>query len=292
MRLAPIPIYYNKNINECLKYSRLSSLTTHPGCIAIEACNAMSYIIVNAINRDTKKYDNTKVKIFIKDTIKEYIKLIEDKCKDIIVQFCELKKEKLITPKNKMTIDINLYKLIDKKKGNNNNKEEQLKLADNLNAKQLILQLLKCERGKDNHKSTEYCWKWDINKGNLGVIKTMNNRGTSYNGYPNSAGYFGSYCLDGLAMGLHSFYHSTSIGTSIECAANMLGDADSTASIAGQMAGAYYGFNHTIGNNKSNEYYMFEYLSKWDNYDFGLRGVLLSVLALENQEKNEKNNNN
>eukprot|EP01084_Bolivina_argentea_P235568 396369_1 len=64
-----------------------------------------------------------------------------------------------------------------------------------------------------------------------------------YNRYPVNADYWGSYCMDGLAMGLHCVYHSVSFADPIEKCFNLLGDADSTGSIGGQIAGVYMDFN-------------------------------------------------
>lgn len=74
-------------------------------------------------------------------------------------------------------------------------------------------------------------------------MDSLDARGNQYNGYPVSAGYFGSYSLDGLAMALHAVYHTNTFQDAVGHALNLLGDADSTASIAGQIAGAFYGFN-------------------------------------------------
>eukprot|EP01083_Nonionella_stella_P293691 998859_1 len=106
----------------------------------------------------------------------------------------------------------------------------------------------------------------------------MINRGSKYNGYPNSEGYFGSYCMDGIAMGLYSVYNSNSFGDAIENAVNLLGDADSTGSIAGQIAGAFYGFKNVFYN-KNNQGYLFKLISQWDKYDFGLRAILLYCIG-------------
>ena len=57
-------------------------------------------------------------------------------------------------------------------------------------------------------------------------------------------------------------------------AVNMLGDADSTGSITGQMAGAWYGFSDVFYN-KQGEQFLFKQLSKWDDYEFGVRAVCL-----------------
>lgn len=90
--------------------------------------------------------------------------------------------------------------------------------------------------------STERCWNWRDKF--LGVEKTIANRGSNYNGYPVSPGYFGSFSLDGLAMALHCVYHTDSFNNAVAKVINFLGDADTTGSICGQLAGAFYGAKH------------------------------------------------
>merc|ERR1711971_231299 len=87
---------------------------------------------------------------------------------------------------------------------------------------------------------TERCWRWRSDR--LDIDKTLEARGRSYNGYPVSAGYFGSYCMDGLALAMWAFYHSRSFDEAVVKSINLLGDADSHGSITGQLAGAFYGY--------------------------------------------------
>jgi ADP-ribosylglycohydrolase len=54
-------------------------------------------------------------------------------------------------------------------------------------------------------------------------------------------GYVGSYCMDAMAMAFYRCYHSDSYTDAVLRAAGMGGDADSVASIVGQILGAYYG---------------------------------------------------
>jgi len=54
-------------------------------------------------------------------------------------------------------------------------------------------------------------------------------------------GYVGSYAMDNAAMALHCVFTTTSFQEAVLKAANMRGDADSVASVAGQLAGAIYG---------------------------------------------------
>jgi len=86
----------------------------------------------------------------------------------------------------------------------------------------------------------EGVWAWKEPR--LRIEATIAARGRSYHGYPVSAGYFGSYCLDGLAMVLWSLRHSTSFVDCIVTVTNLLGDCDTTGAIAGQIAGAFYGY--------------------------------------------------
>jgi ADP-ribosylglycohydrolase len=53
--------------------------------------------------------------------------------------------------------------------------------------------------------------------------------------------YVGSYAMDCLAMALHCVWSTASFEEAVIKAANMCGDADSVASVAGQLAGAFYG---------------------------------------------------
>lgn len=55
MRLAPVPIFYHSNPIDLLKYSALSSKTTHSSAQCIDACIYMSAIIAGAINGMSKE---------------------------------------------------------------------------------------------------------------------------------------------------------------------------------------------------------------------------------------------
>jgi len=54
-------------------------------------------------------------------------------------------------------------------------------------------------------------------------------------------GYVGSYAMDALCMALHCVWTTSSFEEAVLKAANMRGDADTVADIAGQIAGAVYG---------------------------------------------------
>jgi len=121
--------------------------------------------------------------------------------------------------------------------------------------------------------SKEACWAWREKP--LRIQESLRARGRSYNGYPVSAGYFGSYSLDGIAMALHAVYHNDTFETTVAHAINLLGDADSTGSIAGQMAGAIYGYSK-IAEKKQK---WLDCLNEWDQGEIALRGVLIWHMA-------------
>ena len=76
---------------------------------------------------------------------------------------------------------------------------------------------------------------------------------------------------DGLAVALWAVRHTSSFDQCIERVINFLGDADSHGSIAGQIAGAMYGY--------SNLHPRFvEYVNKWDDKEVALRACLLYAI--------------
>ena len=119
--------------------------------------------------------------------------------------------------------------------------------------------------------STELCWNWKHTS--LNIFRTIENRGKIYNGYPVISSYFGSFCMDGLSMALWSIYHTKSFDEAIEQCVNLLGDADSTGSITGQIAGAIYGTS-TI-----NPIFI-ENLEKWDDGKTEIRADMLYYLGV------------
>jgi ADP-ribosyl-[dinitrogen reductase] hydrolase len=121
--------------------------------------------------------------------------------------------------------------------------------------------------------STEVNWNWRDER--LGLELCMHNRGDTYNGYPNHAGYFGSYCLDGFAVALHSFAHTSSFTDSLVKCINYRGDADSTGSICGQLAGAFYGADAIPA-------FLINSTLPWDDSDNIIRAVMLTTWYRDN----------
>eukprot|EP00397_Hematodinium_sp_SG-2012_P039864 GEMP01043592.1.p1 GENE.GEMP01043592.1~~GEMP01043592.1.p1 ORF type:complete len:427 (+),score=85.99 GEMP01043592.1:123-1403(+) len=119
---------------------------------------------------------------------------------------------------------------------------------------------------KEPTTSLEVCWNWrdDI----VDVEGAISNRGAKYNDYPVIPDYFGSFCFDGLALALHSVYNTTSFDECIERCINYLGDADSTGAVAGQIAGAFYGYSAIPQKWRDD-------LVLWDEWDIPTKAALL-----------------
>merc|ERR1712032_655662 len=112
----------------------------------------------------------------------------------------------------------------------------------------------------------EECWNWKSPK--LKIENSFNARGRRYNGYPCSLGYFGSYCIDGLAIALWGFYHTSTFEEAVVRCVNCFGDADTNAAICGQLAGAFYGYEAIPPK-------WLVQLEQWDDRDIACRAVLL-----------------
>eukprot|EP00931_Biecheleriopsis_adriatica_P069953 TRINITY_DN4375_c0_g1_i1.p1 TRINITY_DN4375_c0_g1~~TRINITY_DN4375_c0_g1_i1.p1 ORF type:complete len:580 (-),score=88.08 TRINITY_DN4375_c0_g1_i1:70-1764(-) len=127
--------------------------------------------------------------------------------------------------------------------------------------------LLRLLRSEEPVGSRERCWNWRDPHGPY-LKETLQARGCRYNGYPVSPGYLGSYSLDGLAIALHSVYHTSSFMEALARCVNFLGDADSTGAICGQIAGAFYGSSAIDSR-------LVDRLRRWDCDEVALRAALL-----------------
>jgi hypothetical protein len=140
-------------------------------------------------------------------------------------------------------------------------------------------ELLRLLRSEEKPGSTEWCWNWRDRDSHIWA--TLGARGQSYNGYPVSPGYFGSFSLDGLALALHCVYHTTSFGEAIAKVVNHRGDADSTGAICAQIAGAFYGASAI-------DRRWVEDLEQWDHGEIALRAIALYVTGRGSDDGNRE----
>lgn len=133
-----------------------------------------------------------------------------------------------------------------------------------------LVALLRCEPPSPK----EMNWNWKLDELAIAEAIALRIEENHYNGHPVIPTYFGAYCMDGLAMAMWSLWHSADFSSCIQRAINLLGDADTVGAIAGQMAGALYGWPGL----KASPWSMccIRDLSQTDPYcEVGLRGALL-----------------
>jgi len=212
MRLGAVPLFFRHDVKAASDAAAASSLTTHPGAIAAEACRFVAQLVVRAIAR--------------RDTAEDPRPLIDSVVQDYLGGLAHRANEPGVA------------------------------------------ELSRLLRSAEPESSLERNWNWRSKR--LEVVAVINRRGHSYNGYPVSAGYFGSFSLDALAIALNSVYHTDSFNEAISRCVNFLGDADSTAAIAGQIAGALYGYRFI-------DQRWIAQMQKWDDGQIALRALLLAV---------------
>ena len=155
----------------------------------------------------------------------------------------------------------------------NENKKNTLKetldsllTEENLNDVNLVTDSVKglalskenVESDKDKGSYENWNWKNKIFKYN----ETRSN---------DSPGYIGAYAMDNMAMSLHILYHTNSFEQAINVAVHLSGDADSVASVVGQIAGAFYGVENIPAN-------WIKKLYVYDHGDFTFKALLLAHL--------------
>lgn len=216
MRLAPVPLLLQKARPETLhEAARQSSMTSHPGPMAAEACTFLAHLIWCALRLPEGE---ANAKTFLEDSCDSYWKEAD----------------------------------LDQKSG---------EVYD------YIKMLVRSSPTRDE----ELCWNWKSER--LELDATLRARGSKYNGYPVTAGYFGAFCMDGLAMALWAVYNTSCFDDAVTRCANLLGDADSHASMTGQLAGALYGYNSI------NPQFL-KWLNEWDDHDFAIRALFLQHLSM------------
>ena len=126
--------------------------------------------------------------------------------------------------------------------------------------------------------SAEAHWAW--RQRTLPLQTALAARGTTYQGRAVSAGYFGAYSLDALAMVLWSLHGAASFSDAMVRVVNLLGDADSTGAICGQIAGAFYGRRGIVATPVGRR--MLANVECWDRHsEIPLRAVMLMADGLE-----------
>lgn len=240
MRLAPVPIAYRLDATAAAAAAAASSYTTHPGPMAAEACAFLATLCVRAMAEFDPQAESARAFL---------IRVTDEYCAT-----------ELLAPPAATGAGADGVAALDLNGG------EAAATAARGAARRGAAELRRLLLSSEPQGGLETCWNW--RDAHLDVSGTLKRRGRQYNGYPVSAGYFGSFCLDGLAIALHAVAATASFSAAIERCVNFLGDADSTAAICGQIAGALYGYTAIDDRFKAQ-------LLKWDDAEIALRAALL-----------------
>ena len=249
-----VPVFYWRDLEASMKYSALSSYTTHPGPLAAYACKVLAYLVASAIQEPPDLAQTTPAR-WLDQQIAVFVEEVLDNAGAGAAAAAA-------------TTDADADADAAAAGGGGGGGGGSADGSADGDAVAKLRRLLSTT--PEEESSTERCWNWRTAV--LPISSAIKNRGRSYNGYPVSRGYFGSFSFDGLAMALHSVYTTTSFSAAVEKCVNFLGDADSTGSMAGQLAGSIYGYT-TIDRR------MVANLNAWDDHQTALRGLLLYQLA-------------
>ena len=240
---------------QLLDFARKSSYTTHPGIIAAEACSLLAFLIVRALKRKQEippPHFHTNPCLPPPPAPPPNVtKGDRNNNPSICIPEAWMQEMSIKEFLEKTTKEYMKVSGLDGKSGWGYDQMKWLVTSKPVN-------------------DTERCWDWK--SPDLDISGTLRARGRTYNGYPVSAGYFGSYSLDGLALALWAVYHTTSFNDAVVKSVNLLGDADSHGSITGQLAGAFYGYTAIDSR-------FVDWVVTWDEHEFACRGVLLAHLG-------------
>lgn len=252
MRLAPVPIAYSSQPREAMKVAILQSRASHPSCDAAACCAFMAFFVAQAITQHKRSAVSG-----------EPAPSSEPK------EFISTTVEGFL---NSGFEEMEEYQSM-----------EGCGRADGL---QRISALLKCQP----LSLKEANWDWKAKEPQISEAVTARLRDRRYNGHPIIDTYWGAYCMDGLAMALWGLWHSSNLAESIMKTVNLLGDADTTGAICGQLAGALYGWPGLVGDGWGRV--RLSELQRWDPCaEIGIRAALLyhygplQVLQVELQQK-------
>eukprot|EP00931_Biecheleriopsis_adriatica_P088809 TRINITY_DN63045_c0_g1_i1.p1 TRINITY_DN63045_c0_g1~~TRINITY_DN63045_c0_g1_i1.p1 ORF type:complete len:658 (+),score=98.94 TRINITY_DN63045_c0_g1_i1:236-1975(+) len=240
MRLAPVPIAYHLCPQQALEVAAWQSLATHPGGDAALCCRFMTFLCVAAIgvHRDAARSRDAELHVSPITDLKTFLE-------EQIDAFLHRSAHMALPP----GVD-----------------------DDGVSADRLRRLLLS---QPPSRKEAHWNWKVPHLAINEAIQAREGPHGRDlYNGHPTIPTYFGAYCMDGLAMALWSLWNSNSFSSCIQKAVNLLGDADTVGAIAGQMAGAFYGWRGIDCDEWSKR--CLRNLKHWDlNAEIGLRAALL-----------------
>ena len=210
MRLAPLPVFYSSHdVDVAEEAAAASAAATHPGALAALTAAFLAFVLHRAVNLSAEQRRGG-ARAFVLGAADEYAAKLRRACA-----------ARARAPRAAAASASALG--------------SALGSADDVD---LLVSLLRCTPA--DCVETEACWAWRAPT-SPAIGATLEARGETYSGHPVSRAYFGSYCMDCLALALFSVASTSSFEAAVARAVNFLGDADTVGAVAGQIAGAFYG---------------------------------------------------
>ena len=206
MRLAPVAICFSCDVAAAMNVARQSSLATHPGTIAAEACAFLAYLIATAIHDPrlplvaagagaaAPPLPPSSPATAAGSLAGEGVALSAAQWLDESV---DAYIDHLVSAVCGAPGDCSSSSSSSSSAAAEREARFQRTLSEPAAAH--LRPLLLLLRSQLPSVSTERCWNWRSADG-LDIKGTLARRGHSYNGYPVSPGYFGAFSMDGLAI--------------------------------------------------------------------------------------------
>jgi len=248
MRLAPVPIFFRKDIEAAEKCAAAQSLLTHQGTEAAECCRLMAHIMVRGLAGEE-----------LHDVLESLGTSFKTTCPGVIA-LSRSEAEKLKEADKKKTVKEETPKEESPKE--ESPKEESPK-EESPKEESPKEDAPKEESPKEEaHKEEaeidpDRNWNWKAENFRYSPTRVKQN-----------PGYIGSYAMDGLAMALHILWSTSSFSEAVLKAVNLRGDADTVGAIVGQIAGAFYGCSSIPEEWKKT-------VNRYDNNEIALRAYRL-----------------
>lgn len=242
MRLAPVPIRFSAQVDLAVEVSAKQSLATHPGDAAT-SCAMFLGFLVSSLIRDTP-LENARLRGHLEEQYGHRSEL-----KTVQQRYVHSKVEEFLERYPEGALNADVRRMLSNPK----------------------------DAGRTPHKETEALFDWRNPRPLLCKSYEAREKIGSYNERALAPGYFGAYSVDGLAIALHSVYHTETFVESTTKCVNFCGDADTTGAIAGQISGAFYGSAGIPAG-------LSDLTKSWDHGDIELRAAILHGMSVVESE--------
>lgn len=234
VRLAPVPILTRNHPEWCLMMSQLQSYATHGSELAAACCATLGYILFRLINHQSSNLSQVDFKTLLDQ---------------ILVDWLDMYPTQLIPHPNRGEAEKNtiMYEVY-----------------------QIIRQITQATADSPELNGI---WNWRQEILDIQEVVNVRQYHIAYAKYGLRSNNYGTYCPDALSLALHVVYHAKTPEEIITRCQSLGGDADSIAAIAGQIMGAYYGYQYLTDNQIFSNYY--HKLKRYDSDRITLTACLL-----------------